>query len=227
MRKIAISAAVALLLGVAKAQDFTQDEWDTMTDYQKCYVQCFAQDYVCYEVASQNQVEEATATEYCTDVLDLCALTCDSMFQEESAEAVTLQSLSSDNTFSVTVNKDHLRQMGEHVARFGAKFAQHTQVEAQQVVKALADAHKNTEAKIIMNFGKTVAPLLENYGELTKAVKVGKECDQDCAVQCYIGNGYGLAGFSEECFSSCGCVFKFQEWTQKEQEKAMKKVQKI
>ena len=51
-------------------------------------------------------------------------------------------------------------------------------------MKAIADAWKTTGAKLVLNFGKTVAPVVDSLSEVMKEVQVNDECDQDCAVKC-------------------------------------------
>lgn len=50
-------------------------------------------------------------------------------------------------------------------------------VNGQAVVRDLANAYKNTNAKIILNWGKTFAPVIEDFGDLTKKVQVESNCD--------------------------------------------------
>lgn len=53
---------------------------------------------------------------------------------------------------------------------------------AEDLVKGLANAYRNTQAKIILNWGKTVSPVIEDFGDLADDLYVNDTCDQDCAV---------------------------------------------
>jgi hypothetical protein len=97
-------------------------------------------------------------------------------------------------------------------------------------VKETANLYKNTAAKIALNFGKKVAPILEDLGELTEDVQVGEECDQTCATACFkpevLLDG-GLNVFDVDCLADCGCQLKFQKLNEKDAEKAAKKFKKL
>ncbi len=81
--------------------------------------------------------------------------------------------------------------------------------------KALGDAYKNTVGKIILDYGKTVAPVYKTYGDLMEDVQVNKECNETCAIKCWkpskadrVDIRYVL-GFNRTCFNDCNCKFKF------------------
>jgi len=51
--------------------------------------------------------------------------------------------------------------------------------------RALADAYKNTEAKLILNFGKTVVPAIRAWADVASEYNVSQTCDHECAVACF------------------------------------------
>lgn len=138
---------------------------------------------------------------------------------------------------NITVDVGALEEMGNSIGKkwkdFERKFKNHTRKEAKEYEKAIVDAYKNTVGKIIMDFGDTVAPIIENAGELLEEVRVNKSCDMDCAVKCFkpkkadrITEKYVL-GFNRECFGNCSCAFRFESWTPKQQEKAQKNAEQF
>jgi hypothetical protein len=80
---------------------------------------------------------------------------------------------------------------------------------AQRVIRELANSLKNTEAKIILNWGRYFAPAVESVGEVSRTVQVNDECDQTCAVECYTP-GSESAPFDFQCLYDCGCYFQAQ-----------------
>jgi hypothetical protein len=94
---------------------------------------------------------------------------------------------------------------------------------AQRVIRELANSLKNTEAKIILNWGRYFAPVVESVGELSRDTKVNDECDQTCAVECYTP-GSESAPFDFQCLSDCGCYFPGQTITESRRQEVQQQV---
>lgn len=75
--------------------------------------------------------------------------------------------------------------MASDLSRFGAHYLNETRDERDELLSGLKDAWKNTAAKLILNFGKTLAPVAEEWADLMQYVQVNDECDQTCALKCY------------------------------------------
>lgn len=71
----------------------------------------------------------------------------------------------------------------------------------------LCDAWRNTAAKILLNFGKTMAPVISQWAEIMKEVQVNDDCDQDCAVKCIDPKARNTMFFNQGCLDSCNCKF--------------------
>jgi len=97
---------------------------------------------------------------------------------------------------------------------FGGKFAEATQQEQENLAKAIADSYKTTQAKIILNFGKTVIPVYKAELEALKLTKINDGCNMECATKCYEpdfdNNDFR---FNKDCMKACKCSFKFEKKT--------------
>ena len=87
------------------------------------------------------------------------------------------------------------------------------------VRQGLQDAYKNTWGKMIIEYGKTVAPIFRASGDLIEEFNVNPTCNQTCAITCFKPNmvyGYGpqyewTLGFERSCFEKkCGCKFSIE-----------------
>jgi len=89
---------------------------------------------------------------------------------------------------------------------------------SRAVGKAIADAYKNTVAKMIMDFGDYLSPIYEGYSDAVYPIQVNDTCNEDCAVKCFnpqkadVLNSQWVFGFNKTCFRKCGCQFLFESW---------------
>lgn len=72
---------------------------------------------------------------------------------------------------------------------------------------ALGKAFANTAAKIILNFGKVVGPVAEEWATIMQYVQVNPMCDQNCAVKCLNPKKRDTMYFDTKCLASCKCQF--------------------
>lgn len=84
---------------------------------------------------------------------------------------------------------------------------------SEDLLRGLANAYKNTNAKVILNWGKTFSPVIEDFGDLLDDAYVNSTCDQDCAVQCFREDKFfdGKFPFRPECLRKCGCEFEIDK----------------
>lgn len=75
-------------------------------------------------------------------------------------------------------------------------------------MEALKKAYYNTGAKIILNFGKNIVPMVNAWSQLMKHVQVNDDCDQNCAVKCLdVKASLNNMFFDKSCLASCNCHF--------------------
>ena len=74
-------------------------------------------------------------------------------------------------------DEDKLETVVDDFKDLGEKWIYQTSKERKELKKALKTAWKNTAAKLIINFGKEIVPVVHAWADLMKEVQVGKECD--------------------------------------------------
>jgi gas vesicle protein len=138
----------------------------------------------------------------------------------------TFAARSNKITYEVTVDWDKVNDMKKSISKKFDDFNKLAKSELKNTTmelgKAVQDAYKNTAAKMIMDFGEHIGPILENTGELISEVSVADGCNSACAVKCWnpsradtVSRTYTF-GFNNTCFRACGCRFKFESWTQQQ-----------
>ena len=80
------------------------------------------------------------------------------------------------------------------------------------------DQYKNTIAKLVLNVGEVFTPVIQHYGQMFKTMKItqNKQCDDLCAVKCWIPSSDTLDsfGFDTYCLhEECNCQFRLEELT--------------
>jgi hypothetical protein len=88
----------------------------------------------------------------------------------------------------------------------------------EDVLRGVSDAYKNTWGKMIIDYGKTVAPIYRAYGDLLEEVSVNAGCNETCAITCFkpckVDDGISAnwtLGFKRSCFENkCGCKFNIE-----------------
>ena len=97
------------------------------------------------------------------------------------ATAAACQS-SEIETVNISVNKTQVEDLVNDSIRIHQLYKEHTREQVKNLRQAYADAYKNTAAKIILNFGKTIPPVLEKIASVYELGATNDECNQDCAV---------------------------------------------
>ena len=85
----------------------------------------------------------------------------------------------------IYVNATAVDDLLEDINHFKHIYLNKTGEEIEQLRWALANAFMNCKAKLILNFGSTVAPVLKYWAKLWKKIQVNDGCDQECAVDCF------------------------------------------
>jgi len=78
----------------------------------------------------------------------------------------------------------------------------------KDVLRAVRDGYRNAEGKMIIDYGKTVAPIYEAYADVIEEVNVLPGCNATCAISCYrphkvkrLDANFTL-GFQRSCFEN-------------------------
>jgi len=127
----------------------------------------------------------------------------------------------------VKVDTKVLEGLAQDLEGFADKFKTATDEEAGALAQAIADSYKTTQAKIILNFGKTIVPVYEAELDLLKLTKTNDECNVDCATKCFEPD-YDRNNFTFEkaCMKKCKCNFKFEEKKGSEINKTVREFEK-
>jgi len=90
--------------------------------------------------------------------------------------------------------------------KFGKLWLDTTQKEREDVRQALADAYENAAARMLMNFGKTVVPVVSSWADLASKMQVNPDCNQECAVKCFdFKMPHESLFFEPKCMEACKC----------------------
>jgi hypothetical protein len=77
----------------------------------------------------------------------------------------------------ISVNNTAVEDMYNDAMKFGKLWLDTTKNEREDVRQALADAYENTAARMLMNFGKTVVPVVSSFADLESKLQVNQECN--------------------------------------------------
>ena len=86
-------------------------------------------------------------------------------------------SSSDELTFNVKIDKDEIENIAEDFEDFGERYWTQTSRERNVLLKKLTEAFRNTAAKMILNFGKTIPPVVQSWAEVMRHVQVNPKCD--------------------------------------------------
>ena len=111
--------------------------------------------------------------------------------------------ISSD--MSVSVDREAAMNIVEDVVDFGKEYMSKTKDERKELMKQVCNAFRDTGAKLILNFGKTIAPMVEDWAQVMKHVQVNPECDQECASRCLDPKARNTMFFNKKCLTKCNC----------------------
>jgi hypothetical protein len=77
----------------------------------------------------------------------------------------------------ISLNRDRMNELMNDFEEFGVVYWDKTRDERENVIEGLKDAWANTAAKLIFNFGKSVAPVAEEWANIMQYVQVNPKCD--------------------------------------------------
>ena len=125
-------------------------------------------------------------------------------------------------TVSVSYDADQARNISNSIFRvfqkLGNKAGNTIERGTEEVVQGICNAYKNTYGKIILDYGKTIAPIYQAYGDLLGELNVNAGCNETCAISCFKPgkvergmNSEWTLGFRRSCFeNTCGCKFNIE-----------------
>ncbi len=87
------------------------------------------------------------------------------------------ESEKSGTEFEIELNKDRLNDLMRDFEDFGVTYWDKTEDDRDVVIEALKDAWTNTAGKLILNFGKSVSPVAEEWATIMQYVQVNPECN--------------------------------------------------
>ena len=134
----------------------------------------------------------------------------------------TFAAKSNKTNYEVKVDWKKVNDMGKSISKKFEDFSKQAKKDlknsTKELGKAVQDAYKNTAAKMIMDFGGIIGPILENTGDLMQEFSPSEGCNSTCAVQCWnpdrkTHSKWYTLGFDMSCFKDCGCKFKYESWT--------------
>ena len=87
--------------------------------------------------------------------------------------------------FKISVNTTGINDAFKDWMTFEHKWLQTTKQERTHLRRAFADAFANAEARLILDFGKTVVPVVKAAADNLAYINVNDACNRDCAVKCF------------------------------------------
>jgi hypothetical protein len=79
--------------------------------------------------------------------------------------------------YELKLDQNRLRELINDFEEFGIEYWDETADEREVVIEALTKAFANTAAKLILNFGKVVGPVAEEWATIMQYVQVDPMCD--------------------------------------------------
>jgi hypothetical protein len=70
------------------------------------------------------------------------------------------------STYKVNIDEDVIEDIVEDFSDFGDRYLKETRTERIALMKKLTEVFRNTAAKMILNFGKTIPPVVHSWVEL-------------------------------------------------------------
>jgi hypothetical protein len=126
-------------------------------------------------------------------------------------ESATIFGKDTPTTYNVEVDVNEINEMVSDFEDFGGRYIAKTKSERIALMKKLKEAFRNTAAKMILNFGKIVPPLVSSWAQVMKHVQVNERCDQNCAVKCLDPKaGCETLYFNPICLEKCNCEFDIE-----------------
>ena len=74
--------------------------------------------------------------------------------------------------FNVRIDKEEIENMIDDFEDFGDRYLKKTRPERLGLMKKLTEAYRNSAAKLILNFGKTIPPVAESWAQVMRHIQV-------------------------------------------------------
>lgn len=131
---------------------------------------------------------------------------------EGTLDRVTKKVTPVASKFKVEVDEEEIIDIIDDFDKFGREYLTTTKAERMALLQMLSKAFRNTAAKMILNFGKTIPPVVHSWAQVMKHLQVNDQCDQTCAVKCLDPKAsYETLYFNPTCLSSCRCRFDIED----------------
>lgn len=119
---------------------------------------------------------------------------------------------SKDLSYNIKIDEKEIDELIEDFEDFSDKYLHKTKKERKALMKKLNEAFRNTAAKMILNFGKIIPPVVQSWVEVMRHVQVNPECDQNKAVKCLNPmEGYETLYFNPRCLEKYNCHFEIED----------------
>jgi len=79
--------------------------------------------------------------------------------------------------YNIKIDQGEIENIIEDFEDFGERYWKKTGRERTVLMKKLNDAYRNFAAKMILNFGKTIPPVVQAWSEVMRHVQVNPKCD--------------------------------------------------
>ena len=113
--------------------------------------------------------------------------------------------MKSDNfDFSIVVDETKVQQFVKEFTDLQMQYETVKKQMAIEMLQIIQDRYKQTLAKLTLDFGKTTAPLVQDFADMLKLSIPSSSCDSKCMVQkCLKMNQPSM-----NCFATnCKCVY--------------------
>lgn len=103
----------------------------------------------------------------------------------------------------ILINETAFQEFAQDFYQLQMEYEALRQQKAIEKKEFIQDKYAETLAKVYVEFGKTVAPVVQAYADTLKTVIPSSECDQDCLID----NCFMTRNPTETCFAQCRCNF--------------------
>ena len=114
-----------------------------------------------------------------------------------------------DLSYNIKIDENEIDEIIDDFGDLADKYLSKTKKERKVLMKKLNKAFKTTAAKMLLNFGKIIPPVVQSWAEVMRHIQVNPECDQNKAVQCLDPmEGYETLYFNPACLERFSCRFE-------------------
>jgi hypothetical protein len=115
-------------------------------------------------------------------------------------DVLPIEKNAGDLSYNIKIDENEIDEIIDDFGDLADKYLSKTKKERKVLMKKLNKAFKTTAAKMILNFGKIIPPVVQSWAEVMRHIQVNPECDQNKAVQCLDPmEGYETLYFNPAC----------------------------